>query len=184
MNLRDKMDRFLDSQALRSALQASLRQNSPYSAKKGKGADAVRKKFRERWKEILKLRARAYRDKKGWKSYHRDICIIQNKLQASIPGKDRKYFKKEVRFSLAQKSFGLYLKYRWCHGKIKEPPFFPLDFEVLKEWKQRHPPKGKVPNRWTKITKDQFKLLPDPKKKNPARWELSFWNQWLEGKDE
>lgn len=178
MILRDKMDRFLDSQALQSSLRAALRQNSPYSAKKGKGADSARSRFRVSWKQLLSARAKVYRSKISWVNYYRDVCQIHKKLCAAVPKKDRKYFKKEVRFSLAQKSFSLYLKYRWCHGKIKEPPFFPLDFVVLNKWRRIHPPKDKVPNRWTQITKDQFRLLHNPKGKNPARWELAFWNEW------
>jgi hypothetical protein len=184
MILPDKMDSFLDSQALQSSLRAALRQNSPYSAKKGKEANSARSRFRDCWKQLLRDRARAYRSEKSWGNYYRDVCQIQKKLCTAVPKKDRKYFKKEVRFSLAQKSFSLYLKYRWCHGKIKEPPFFPLDFVVLNKWRRIHPPKGKVLNRWTQITKDQFRLLHNPKEKNPARWELAFWNEWQRKNEE
>lgn len=177
MKLKDLKDEFLDSQALQSSWRAAIRQNSPYSAKKGKQADLARSRFRDRWKKLLRACARAYRNQKSWKSYYRDICRIQKDLETYISKNDPQYFRK-VRFSLVQKSFSLYLKYRWCHGVIQEPPFFPLDLEALKGWKEKYPRTTKITNSWTKITKKDFTQLHHDEKNQPAQWELGFWNEW------
>lgn len=183
MKLSDALDKFIEDQALQSALRAALQHNALYKKKPSRKihSDKVKREFKDVWK--TKMREKCLKYKKGkveFAKYYEDLVGLMDEMQAYIKSLDaikQKYFL-GFKFSHAQKSFSLFLKYRWCHGKIKEPPFFPLDFVVLNERRRIHPPKGKVPNGWTQITKDQFRLLHNPKEKNPARWELSFWNEW------
>lgn len=59
-------------------------------------------------------------------------------------------------FARAQKSFSLFLKYRWCSGQIPAPPLCPIDRGVLNHighpydrWK------------WTGMTEQQYMLVYD-----------------------
>jgi len=201
MTLRDKMDRFLDSQALQSSLRAALQRNTLYNSKKAMRAickasgtifretdyDKTKKAFRREWKMLLQRTGRKYRAGRiGFNEYFQDLLDIQNNMLGTISGlapTPKSYFQR-FKFSHAQKSFSLYLKYRWClHGWCDEtappPPFFPLDRQILGELNRRLGNGRTILGPWTEISPEEFKKFGDMDVPAGgwAEWELDLWNE-------
>lgn len=180
----DSLDRFLEGQALQSALRAALQHNALYKKKPSskKDSDIVKREFRDVWK--TKMREKSFKYMKGkveFAKYYEDLVGIMDEMQAYIQSLDavkQNYFL-GFKFSHAQKSYSLFLKYRWCHGKAAEPPFFPLDREIFEKLKELLPNSTKNTKSWTVISADQFKAiaLESLDKGIRAEWELEEWNK-------
>jgi len=191
-------DEFLDSQALQSSLRAALQHNKLYEREKDMPAickdrgtvfnkadyDKTKGQFRKEWKRLLQKNGQKYQEQAievSFDEYFKDLLNIQQQMQAYIKSLDaikQKYFL-GFKFSHAQKSFSLYLKYRWCHGKFKEPPFLPLDREILNRLNRRSEDRNTIQVPWTKIDPEDLKKCGDMKTPTLgwAEWELGQWNK-------
>jgi len=201
MSLRNKIDRFLDSQALQSSLRAALQRNKLYNSKeemrvscaaKGtsfseKDYDTTKEIFRREWKKLLQATGRKYRTGKvQFDEYFQDLLNMQKQIQGYISGlgpTPTSYFQR-FKFSHAQKSFSLYVKYRWCqHGWCNQeappPPFFPLDREILGQLNTRLGNRNTIQGPWTEIDPEDFKKCRDMEEpaEGWAEWELGQWNE-------
>jgi|GEM_PF-1440729 len=210
MSLRDKMDRFLDSQALQSSLRAALQRNKLYNSKEDmrdtckangttfneKNYDKTKEEFRSKWKKLLRETGRKYRSQKVESDeYFQDLLDIQNKMQGYISGLgpiQKSYFQR-FKFSHAQKSLSLYLKYRWCQQgwcdqSAPPPPFLPLDRKILDQLNRQLGNGRTIQRPWTEISSEEFEKFRDMKKpaEGWAEWELGQWNEIFadEGEEE
>jgi hypothetical protein len=183
MKLSDALDKFIEDQALQSALRAALQRNALYKKKPSSETDSdkVKREFRDVWKTKMREKSLKYmKGKVEFAKYYEDLVGIMDEMQAYIQSLDavkQNYFL-GFKFSHAQKSFSLFLKYRWCHGKVHEPPFFPLDREIFEKLKELLPNSTKKTKSWTVISADQFKAiaLKSLDKGIRSDWELEAWN--------
>jgi len=82
-----------------------------------------------------------------------------------------------ITFGVAQKIFNLYLKYRWCLGKIKTPVHCPLDRTII------HEKLGMRSIKWPQINIEAYrKLIYEVSKKaggfnKIAEWELNEFSR-------
>ena len=86
----------------------------------------------------------------------------------------------EFRFGNAQKFVNLYLKLLWIVGEIKEPPHFPVDRIIQKNFK--------IIKSWTNMNKIQYwEVINEAKEKvetkqSLAEWELTEYEKLVNSK--
>jgi hypothetical protein len=110
---------FLLKEARKASIRAAVQHNRYKSEQTG-----IDKEFHNQWREELQKTGEAFEVATCYplESYLEDVVRLATKLQVKNPG---------INISHAQKSLGLYLKYLWCVGGVKEPPACPIDRAVL-----------------------------------------------------
>lgn len=100
------------------------------------------------WSKQLSVLAKKYSQKQTRETFVQDARDLMHKMNLKF--KDS-FASSGFRFSHAQKSLSVLLKYRWCKEEIAEPPICPIDRNVLR----------KMPSpfkywSWTKLSEDNY----------------------------
>lgn len=117
-----------EEEALRWAISAAMQRHKIY---KNSGDDEERKKFRERWKELLLREAEDYR-KPAQAITDEQHCAAISRIADDLSSEFSELLNEgRLRFGISQKAFNLFLKYLWALGKAAMPPHCPIDRVVL-----------------------------------------------------
>ena len=171
-----------EDKAANVAINVSVSRNPTYSENI---TDGDKQEIRKYWKSLLLA---FYENHKQGNVSREDflgyVATIQQSMNTRFPDKfqcNTKGYDNVFRLAHAQKSLSVFLKHLWCMGKMKEPPFCPIDGIILHEVLKK---KGA----WTKLndnnTYDKYiKCVDDAAKKsnmNVAEWEYINWNKAVE----
>ncbi len=158
---------FLQNEILNNTIKGGFQRANIY---KNKIDENDKEKFRKYVKTLVMSFSQKYFNENISSDEH--IKIITN-LQKEISKEI------EISFGVAQKLLNLYLKYLWCLGELKsKPPHCPVDYIILSEV-------GLYNIRWTKMTKEEYKIAIDNILKyskikgfsDISLWELSVFNK-------
>ena len=100
------------------------------------------------WREQLEELAKKYSKEQTRDTFVQDVRNLMHKMNANFKGS---FASSGFRFSHAQKSLSVLLKYRWCEGIIERLTICPIDRNVL----------GKMTTpykywSWTKLSDDNY----------------------------
>lgn len=115
--------------ALTSGLKASTQHNDLYSP------GVNRYPIKEYWKTLLQNIGEKYRTLQSEETFFNDIVCIKNQMNNQFCDafkNQRRKYEQGFRISHAQKSLSVYLKHLWCMNIIEQPPFCPIDSNVLR----------------------------------------------------
>ncbi|MBQ5979184.1 MAG: hypothetical protein IJL58_04070 [Bacteroidales bacterium] len=127
--------------------------------------------IKQYWREGLEELALKYGTTQTVSCYFKDLDVLRNRMNTKY---GHLFCESGFRISHAQKSFSVYLKYRWCKDLIPAPPVCPIDSTVLnamgRPWSNKH---------WTTmengeyydLSNDLIKLV-EPSGLSIAQWEL------------
>lgn len=174
-NIIDDRKLFIYEMALRSAIYAATNRNSPYV--KSTTYD-VKNKIRNYWKcrlcEIAR-EVKLYGIATDGEFFIFKMKILWKQLKGKFPNQN-------FRFSHAQKSLSVFLKYLWCYGEIEEPPICPIDSLIIQVAAKQDNQLGSM--RWTQMKDEkEYRTVINAlvtflkSSKFPiARWELEYFN--------
>lgn len=160
------------------AINVSVSRNPTYSENLSAND---KQEIREHWESLLldfyKKHKQGNVSRKEFFGY---VDTIKEYMNSHFPDRfqnDTEGYDKEFRLAHAQKSLSVFLKHLWCMGKMKEPPFCPIDGIILNDVLKK---KGA----WTKLndkdTYDKYIEYVDKavekSNMNVAEWEYSNWN--------
>lgn len=167
------------------AINVSVSRNPTYS----KNISASDKRYiREYWKSLLtdfyEKHKQGNVSKKEFFSY---VDYIKQSMNSKFPDKfkcNTKGYDKMFRLAHAQKSLSVFLKHLWCMGKMKEPPFCPIDGIILHDVLKKE-------GIWTKLNDDEtYKQYIDyvvnaanNSNMSVAEWEYNNWNKAVEARN-
>ena len=167
------------------AINVSVSRNPTYS----KNISASDKRYiREYWKSLLT----DFYEKHKQRNVSREeflgyVDIIKESMNSRFPDKfqcNTEGYDNEFRLAHAQKSLSVFLKHLWCMGKMKEPPFCPIDGIILNDVLNK---KGA----WTKLNDkkkycEYIKFVDDAANGNNisvAEWEYTNWNKAVDARN-
>lgn len=115
--------------ALTSGLKAASQHNDLYTP------CINRQPIRNRWKAILLDIGEKYVNNQIEEVFFNDIDQLKEQMNSQFNGQlnnDGGRYDLGFRTSHAQKSLSVYLKHLWCMGQIEQPPFCPIDSNILR----------------------------------------------------
>lgn len=116
---------FLESQALASAVSASLQRSRTYSSGVHENA---RRHLHEEMQRVLSDIAGRYCTAVSERDHLDNLSEFATRVtEACRP----LLANGRLRLGVAQKALNLYLKYLWCFGQIAEPPHCPFDARII-----------------------------------------------------
>lgn len=174
-----------EKKAASVAINVSVSRNPTYSENI---SNSDKREIREYWEFLLldfyKSHTQGNVSKKEFFCY---VDIIQQSMNSKFPDKficNTEGYDNVFRLAHAQKSLSVFLKHLWCMGKMKEPPFCPIDGIILHDVLKK---KGA----WTKLNDNDtyckyIKYVDEAAKKSNlsiAEWEYNNWNKAVEARN-
>lgn len=168
-----------ENEAANVAINVSVSRNPTYSENLTDNDKLVIHKY---WESLL---LEFYKKHKQRNVCRKDFFCYVDTIKESMNSRffdsfqnDTEGYDKEFRLAHAQKSLSVFLKHLWCMGKMKEPPFCPIDGIILHDVLRK---KGT----WTKLNDKEtynkyIEYVDNAAKDNNmsvAEWEYLNWNK-------
>ena len=133
------------NQIAETGIPAAIRRNKLYADNIG---HEKKQEIIDYWRKQLDILAKKYKEEQSRETFLKDVKHLVENMNKKFGDS---FSSTKFRFSHAQKSLSVLLKYRWCKGVISRPPVCPIDRNVLHEM---HSPYKYWS--WTKLSEDKY----------------------------